>query len=240
MSFPHITLSTPHKRPCKAGVSPSLERQTWTRVSQRWRKDLRAASVIPEAVSSPHVRAASLYTTLPTHGHGLWQCHSLQQQRGWGKVHLTHAGKTQEIKFLRTEALSISPSESSDRQKDKDKAEEQIFSWRKRTERQPSHPGTGQEWRKRITIMEALVEMAVKLISRVQCQGRQALGRQWPFTSWQSSFLLGRSQYRDTKSDYFENDIHTWRTVLNYFKIINQKQEWLKTWSLFELPSKAP
>lgn len=58
------------------------------------------------------------------------------------------------------------------------KLKEQIFSWRKRIERQTSHQGTGQEWRKIITIMEALVEMAVKLISRVECQGRQALGRQ--------------------------------------------------------------
>lgn len=44
-----------------------------------------------------------------------------------------------------------------------------------RTERQTSHQGTGQEWRKIITITEALVETAVMLIARVDCEAGSGL-----------------------------------------------------------------
>lgn len=66
---------------------------------------------------------------------------------GEGKetVHLTQAGKTQEINFLRTGALSTSPSESSpDRQMDKDEAEERMFSWRKELKGKPLTKGLGK------------------------------------------------------------------------------------------------
>ena len=122
-----------HTSPCllltnglaRREVSPSLERQTQTRVSQRWRRDLRAA-VWFQRPCHLHTSVLPPSTPLCPHTAMVYGNAILFSSRGGGgkeTVHLTHAGKTQEIKFLRTEALSISPSESSDRQKNKDEAE---------------------------------------------------------------------------------------------------------------------